>query len=61
MFWTKIKKTLYIYSPVSLHKSGVDGGIHFTDLFPDGAISIQNAISQAQKYTCTTSLVFDCE
>ena len=31
MFWSKNKKNRY--TPVLLYKSGVQGGIHFTDMF----------------------------
>ena len=34
MFWSKNKKNRYtLYTPVLLYKSGVQGGIHYTDMF----------------------------
>ena len=35
MFWSKIKKKISIplHTPVLLYKSGVQGGIHYTDMF----------------------------
>ena len=34
MFWSKNKKNrLPLHTPVLLYKSGVQGGIHFTDMF----------------------------
>ena len=35
MFWSKIKNNLGIplHTPVLLYKSGVQGGIHYTDMF----------------------------
>ena len=34
MFWTKIRKIgIPLHTPVLLNKSGVLGGIHFTDMF----------------------------
>ena len=37
MFWSKNKKNRYrglpLHTPVFLYKSGIQGGIHYTDMF----------------------------
>ena len=35
MFWSKNKKNRYtpVYPSFAIHKSGVQGGIHYTDMF----------------------------